>query len=282
MSRFLPLALQSAGLTVLIILLVPGCQGNHVPTAHQELPTASIERQIEKLGSLEGPQGITPELWEQLTTKLAQALKDEYIGKGRKLVTSAPTSETSQATLSIEPGTLTWGYYNQAEYDQNGEVNLADLTSIALNFGATGPFEANSAQAVVDGDNNTEINLVDITPIVVSFLNSARGGYNIYQSLDPADAPTTNSSPNGSTAVFVGNVALSSGSGDKATQRLQFSFDILDPVVDAYYWVRPTDGVEDGQPAILSGLTHHQMLNQRPLSRQLQIPGRPRNVVYKY
>lgn len=101
LSGFLPLTLRSAGLTVLIILLVPGCQGNHVPTAHQELPTTIIERQIEKLGSLEGPRDTAPEFREQLTSKFVQALGDEYTGKDNKLVATTPTSGLSKASLTI-------------------------------------------------------------------------------------------------------------------------------------------------------------------------------------
>ena len=79
---------------------------------------------------------------------------------------------------SVEP-TLRWTFGGIGDYDQNGEVNLADLTPIVLNYGDTGPFDPLSLGHVVDGDGNGEINLADITPIVLHF-GEVTTGYNVF------------------------------------------------------------------------------------------------------
>ncbi|MCB1216378.1 hypothetical protein KDL44_03245 [bacterium] len=120
---------------------------------------------------------------------------------------------------------LRWLYNNQADYDQNGEVNLADLTRLAQFFGQqqSGGFEIETAQSLVDGDGNGFINLADITPLGQNFLNSGNGGYRIY-----ADS--------GSGGQEIATVPLSAGTGDTRSQRLQFSFAPPSPQPGNSYW----------------------------------------------
>ena len=59
---------------------------------------------------------------------------------------------------------LKWGYYSNGDYDQNSEVNVADLTPLAIHFMESAlpfKFQPNTIQAVIDGDDNGEINLAD-------------------------------------------------------------------------------------------------------------------------
>jgi hypothetical protein len=46
---------------------------------------------------------------------------------------------------------LDWTYRNAGDYDQNGEVNAADLVPLGRNLGATGPFAPGTA---VTADGN--------------------------------------------------------------------------------------------------------------------------------
>ncbi|MEZ5339184.1 MAG: PKD domain-containing protein [bacterium] len=109
---------------------------------------------------------------------------------------------------------LIWTYRNVGDYDQNGQVNVSDLTPLAqfwqrqalydepeshggINFwpsgqpladGGVGPTElpdpgsgaANWRIAAVDGDHNGIVNLSDITPIAVAF-NAVADSYGIFR-----------------------------------------------------------------------------------------------------
>lgn len=65
-----------------------------------------------------------------------------------------------------------WSYNNTGDYDQNSEVNIADVTQIALHFGKSNGFPDWGSGSAADGDGNGEVNLADISPIAVNFKSS--------------------------------------------------------------------------------------------------------------
>lgn len=79
---------------------------------------------------------------------------------------------------------LEWTQVNVGDYDLNGEVNLADITPIVLNFQDTYALLSPTAMADplywIDGKHDGEINLTDITPIGMHY-GSTVTGYNIRQ-----------------------------------------------------------------------------------------------------
>jgi hypothetical protein len=87
---------------------------------------------------------------------------------------------------------LDWSYQNRADYDQNSEVNIADLTPLSTRLGeSTLDGNLDEQDRVLDGDGNTEVNIADITPLGVNFLNLV-SGYRIYgaDGTDPETAQT--------------------------------------------------------------------------------------------
>jgi hypothetical protein len=54
--------------------------------------------------------------------------------------------------LDVDGSTLKWHFASPGDYDQNGEVNVADLTPLGLHFAETGPFDPLSVLSVIDGD----------------------------------------------------------------------------------------------------------------------------------
>lgn len=81
---------------------------------------------------------------------------------------------------------LEWTELNTGDYNFDGEVNIADITPIVLNYAKT--YRKDSAgrreQTVywVDGDRNGEVNLADITPIVSNY-GATVDGYKVYHGL---------------------------------------------------------------------------------------------------
>ena len=75
------------------------------------------------------------------------------------------------ATLDRVAGTVSWYQDLPGDYDQNGEVNLADISALIRHFGeySKDGWSFVFIQSVHDGDHNNEINLADITTIVLNY-----------------------------------------------------------------------------------------------------------------
>jgi PKD repeat protein len=265
MSRFAGLALLAA-----LGVLVAGCSSGRSaspPTAAQPLDIAA---QLAELDRMPAPSGVNPELWGQLKSALAGSLQHRLADP--RAVRSAPLADASRTSLVFNAGgnTLEWLYYSQGDYDQNGEVNIADLTPIAQHFGESsggGSFEPASVQSVVDGDANGEINIADISPIGVNFGRSC-ASYNVYRSNSDSDAPAQNDAPNGAGAQLLGNLPLDQASGTPAAQRLAFSFPLQSLDKQSWYWVRPNDSsAGSGQDGTASSLLAGSSQNLAPLAK---------------
>jgi PKD repeat protein len=158
----------------------------------------------------------------------------------------APSDLASQSMPLFDPlsGELSWLYRNTGDYDQNGEVNIADLTPLGKNFGTIageGGFDDTESLSVIDGDGNGQINIADITPIGIGFGRSASGGYRIYRSADVADYPEDPLGENGSGSELLSTLPFTESLGVSTVDRLAFSYVVEDPQNFGFYWVRPTD-----------------------------------------
>ncbi len=81
-----------------------------------------------------------------------------------------------------EAATLGWSERNTGDYDLNSEVNLADISKIAIHYqkGYTEESADFAILEVVDGDENLEVNLADLTQIAINYLSTI-SGYNVYR-----------------------------------------------------------------------------------------------------
>ncbi|MCB1188087.1 hypothetical protein KDL29_13055 [bacterium] len=139
---------------------------------------------------------------------------------------------------------LNWSYANRADYDQNSEANIADLTPLALRLGqSTTDGEMDEFDSVLDGDGNTEVNLADITPLGINFLNTV-SGYRVYM----ADGPD----PQTASSELLQEVQFAESTMEPNTRRV-FSMDIaLAALVPGrFLYVRPFDSAsgEEGNPS---------------------------------
>lgn len=73
---------------------------------------------------------------------------------------------------------ITWHYRNAGDYDQNGTVEIADVTQLAMHYGESTGEDENSIEAVVDGDDSGRIDIGDITPIAINY-GARVAGYSI-------------------------------------------------------------------------------------------------------
>jgi len=185
-----------------------------------------------------------------------------------RVTASPPDAAASQAHAAWDAGagTLRWRYYNQGDYDQNGEVNIADITPLGLYFQQllNYPADENTVQAVADGDGNGEINLADITPIGSNFGKDCLLGWHVYSCNDPAQYPAGPTDDNG-TAVQAAQLYLSDYDPNMSpwTERLLYQVTIAAPNPGDVYWVRPVDS--DGVEGIASNFTPS-AANQPPVA----------------
>lgn len=83
----------------------------------------------------------------------------------------------SQTGLSAD---LQWTEHHVGDYDNNGEVNIADMTPLGLFFNETvATSDDQDFARMVDGDGNGEVNLADLTPIGSNY-GSTISGYIVY------------------------------------------------------------------------------------------------------
>ena len=115
---------------------------------------------------------------------------------------SPPAAEWDEGSLR-----LSWPYGNVGDYDQNSEVNIADLTPIGIHFGESSA-DPLSALAAIDGDSNGEINIADITPIGINYRNGL-SGYRLWELASPLDwqGPQTAFAFDAEVQVRLGRVA---------------------------------------------------------------------------
>jgi hypothetical protein len=122
---------------------------------------------------------------------------------------------------------LTWQHYHRGDYDQNGEVNGADIVRIAAHFNET--VDGQDWLSVIDGNGDGLINIIDITPIGQNFKTES-ASYNVYQG----------SSESGPFSK-IGSVPFSSHLGDPLLDRISFSFVVPSPFPGAWYYVVHVD-----------------------------------------
>jgi hypothetical protein len=166
----------------------------------------------------------------------------------------APDRDGSKAVLSIDAaGILSWRYASIGDYDQNREVNVADLSPIAREIGEAtggGKFDYTTAVSVVDGDENGEVNIADISSIAGNLGNTV-ASYAVYRSQSTGDYPASNTEAPKLAAV--GTVLFDDAVGVTTQDRLSFTFDAsalggTDPA--NIFWVRPVDSQgNNGSPS---------------------------------
>ncbi len=130
---------------------------------------------------------VAKEVFEELRAELVRILKERAVERdGKRVVSRAPDGAAGLVTdLSYDSATrtLSWTYMNAGDYDQNGTVEIADVTQIAVNFGKTRANAGDSFPEWVDGDGDGEIGISDITPLALNY-GSSVASYSIYTGED--------------------------------------------------------------------------------------------------
>lgn len=229
----------------------PAVGGNSLSPVAAE-SGAALEGELARLAELQTPQGTDQAVFSALKAELANMLRSQGV---ERFVSAPPTTAASSAQLDWngDTNTLNWGYCNVGDYNQNSQVEVADITPLGVNWQVRSPgfpqdFAYSTALAVVDGNSNGLIEIADITPIGQNYLARVTA-YNVYASAALADYPPDAAAGNGG-ASWLGAVPFPAETAPK-DQRRTFSFQVVDPQPETYFWVRPTDGSSEGTPSSL-------------------------------
>ena len=119
-----------------------------------------------------------------------------------KTPSRAPLGERNKVTdLAYNSGdnTLTWTYLNLGDYDQNGEVNISDMTLLAQNYSAKTDdgLGDDVLEQMIDGNSDGQIRWSDIVTIAVNFQVNCSG-----YAIETSDAPDGSYAPIGAQVDF--------------------------------------------------------------------------------
>ncbi len=189
------------------------------------------------------PAGVDAELYGRLVAQLRSVLENP--ARFAAETADDPASATTLLWVD-ESSSLQWSHRMKGDYDLNGEVNISDITPIAIHFGESGPFAPGSIQSVVDGDGNGEINIADITPIGINYGRLVTG-YNIFTS--------NNGDEYALPAVQLPAVQFVGMEKSVVSDDGQHDFTVVvSPASNGhFFWVRPTDGTQDGVASNTAG-----------------------------
>ncbi|MBN2083165.1 hypothetical protein JW859_13285 [bacterium] len=205
-------------------LLLVSCGGSASNTAAPVDPPAAA---LAELDSLACPADVDPELWAGLKSTLRATLVDANLDRAASDVAQSALSRVEDlAVTGVEGGTarLNWSYRNQGDYNQDGEVGVADLTPIGQNWQAKASDATWPKSCVADGNADGLVSVNDITPIGQCWLRTVRG-YRIQTSLTPeVEDSWVDSDP----------VPLSTGVKPAGGGYIEFTYD-LHPIADGTY-----------------------------------------------
>lgn len=161
--------------------------GNAAAITTPETPQtpATLAEALAQLDALAMPEGVAPEVWDELKGKLRAGLSDRFGGKGTaKIAAKAPTGAENTIKWiyalkkdALTPGRLAWRYQNAGDYNLDGIVSAGDVTALAVAFGkSVSDFPEYER---IDTSGNGKVDIADLTSIVSHFGNAV-GNYKVY------------------------------------------------------------------------------------------------------
>ena len=153
----------------------------------------------------------------------------------RAISTAPVTPVADLAFTTAASSTLSWTYYVDGDYDQNGAVTIGDITPVGQHFGSASSDANWNAARVADGDANNLVSISDLTPIGANF-GALVTSFAVRESSGP-DGPFT--FVNGSITGF-DSAQIPDGGGPRG-----FSCQLPAAVQGNYYVVSARDGTEE-------------------------------------
>jgi len=197
MRRLTALPLLTAICLLLLASAVPSCSVRTTVPDGTGLASAVDNRaealapELAELEALPTPPGADPAQFAALKAEfrrllLSGELKRKSAGKGTSAGLGVEVDDLNVTDNGGGNMLLSWSYHHQGDYDQNGEVNVADLSPIGMHFLQNNGGAFWQEARVADGDENGEVNVADLTPLGQNF-GSLVTGYRVESTATPAD-----------------------------------------------------------------------------------------------
>ena len=165
-------------------------------------PSTTLSATLAELKEIECPDGVDEALWLELKDALAAHLttNNQHLpakasataGPATARFASAPPAGEANRVDDLRvvdngDGTcdLTWTYKNIGDYDQNGVVDISDITPIAQHYGEL----IDETNEWIDGNGNGRITIADISCIATNY-RAEVAGYTIWGAETPSDGFT--------------------------------------------------------------------------------------------
>lgn len=133
--------------------------------------SGELRSALAQLDALPVPDGADAQTFAMLKSNLRSML----LARGAsKLSASAPSTNRSKVTdlsaLADSAGArFYWTYRNEGDYNQNGWVNISDLSILGIHFGKNSTAADWPAARAADGNRDGQINLADLASIGLGF-----------------------------------------------------------------------------------------------------------------
>ena len=182
----------------------------------------------------------SPAVDRELVASLTHLLESSL--STRRQTSAPPTNPSGKVTdLSARSGpggtaVFAWSFLNPGDYNQDGIVNILDITPLAAHFQEP----ATATNEWIDGNGDSAITILDVTPLAANFFNVV-SGYVLEHSPDNEEA----------TYAEVLRDTVANMTVDD-TGRLQLELTLDSPVYGEYYRVRPYDEAVPDEPGIPS------------------------------
>ena len=200
-----------------------------------DLPAA-----LREIAALQTPENVDAEVFEELKAELARVLREQAAPE--RLVAAASDEEVFKPLdvhLRVDHSErrLRWLYELPGDYDQNGEVNAADLVPLAFRLGVKAPdpggdFAFGSRERITDGKRDGEINISDVSPVGRNFGRHS-DGFAVYGSEDLQDFPFDFSQLSMAPLATVDQQGIVVEAGRQGYFELELAGELR-----SFYWVR--------------------------------------------
>jgi PKD repeat protein len=135
------------------------------------------------------PAGVDDGLFSMLAGRLLSELEAFEVGRSKsQAVIASPPLMLQVSDNGDGTADFSWRYHHPGDYNLDGEVGVADITPIALNYlQSVTDGNRDNVQRFIDGDLSGEIGVSDVTPIAINFQSNYRVICGIFRS-----APASN------------------------------------------------------------------------------------------
>ncbi len=147
---------------------------------------SEVGQALSGLEALPPTDGVEAEIFSLLKDELARQLNSNYIlEKNQRVVSIPPRGDANQVddlTITETDGTtitLSWSYKNRGDYNQDGTVDIQDISKLAQHFlhvsSATGGEETDPEDIVIDGNADGRVNIGDVSTLARNFFTNCAG-----------------------------------------------------------------------------------------------------------